>query len=1103
MFNVEGSRITIQGLGLGDCDPILSFPSGLIPESEDGSQLSAVLGSLSASFGYNTTAHQFNTIWIPDDKYKCLHGASGNLPLAGTTVGFNVGDFLVSGQITHADYTASGGQGTIIKIDIEDTRNCLDKIKIHTEDLDQNPGQSGIVSVARGYRIKRGLRNIDGHVDDDLFFEYRNILENGCTYPQILEAIQLAVDEGEIEFDLSILPSIQQLEANIGGDASALRFQFVVSPLSQAITSVCSDAAYDWYWSMSNNAVQLVNRKTTFELNEQSLLDVIANVGASGLARVKSLSYGGDLIDEPRRFRLLGAKQEGFINSDLVGPIDGLNTRNSGLIFYPAWRNITISFYDAGGFLRSYTPSDLELKMALNGIETWTYFKIYQTTPTNPVSGPSGFGMAPDAGSIAAQHPDFQSRLDPSQPLAGMIADNEEGSYRLIDNRRDENSNWTLDFFNRVQDHTNRHFGRSYVASGLLVTSASGKFNLVDSAWANVENQIEGQPLSVNGSSGLFIPRYEINRDLGPLSPFKTVDEKIRAYCKLPSGTVYGPEGDDSPASFAAWTEDAPTFNPSGDGSHYIPIQLNEVGQETIDPRGGLDTTFESYEDGTVLCQLPTIASSGLSQDFVLGNLVTLIENALSSKSSGLLDIADSSILVNPYEQLTGVAVPVQAPVRYGMGFPSYWVSGELAYPCDNERVEVDDSFAPWNFPPQGTRNSLDLLQDRAFRKIQGTIINARTAQFANVDIVGMPSISFDGFANQDRNDDGAYGTRSHGVTNLNFSFGGDGYSTSYRIASYFTDFGREAPLGRRNRAILNGILNPINYTEFRLGDNLTPPRNQPRPNPLPTSVNATSANRVNRTKVTITSVNNVLTLSSIPDLDSRERYRGSSARGIINPPVNNFTSTLDFKDGAICEDGFLNIGDEAIYIVEEILTTRNGSPVRDTLRYFQGGRPFGNGTIVSVHSAGSTSGSFNLLIDNTNPVRLLANVEVLNGTVDIGSRSTVVAEGNVQRYLGRTEPDLSIPGVYVNGVSSSRGRCVVTSVTNQGTGSATLTVKLLDVDGNPTGDFITDVVPAPYPEFILVGDIGLFVNTQVAAGAIQVSQKLFFSSRENFIAFS
>jgi hypothetical protein len=378
---------------------------------------------------------------VPRQKFTVLHGASGNLPLAGRIIGFNVGDFLVSGMITHADYRATGNQGTIVSIEIQDTRSCLDKIKIHTEDLDNNP--SGMVSVARAYRVNRGLFNAQGQVDTDLYFEYQNILENGCTWPQIVEAIQLAVTEGELVFDVDTLPTVAQLEANLGGTATAIRFKFAAMPLSQVVSRVCQDTAYDWYWSMSENRVKLVNRKVAFDLDEQQLLNVVARLGGSGLKTVTALGFGKDIVQEPRRVRLLGARQEGFINSEVLSPIDGIDTLGSGVVFEPAWRNMSVGFYDADGILRHYTPTDRELKSALNGIETWTFFKKFQSFPVTPaVAGdPSGFALPADQGSIAAQHPDFESRLDPRKPLAGLFADNEEGTFRLINNRRDAQSN--------------------------------------------------------------------------------------------------------------------------------------------------------------------------------------------------------------------------------------------------------------------------------------------------------------------------------------------------------------------------------------------------------------------------------------------------------------------------------------------------------------------------------------------------------------------------------------------------------------------------------------------------------------------------------------
>jgi hypothetical protein len=377
VFNIQGSRINVGALALGDCQPVIQFPSGLIPENEPGRDLDAILVGVTSSFGFNQTAHTFKTTWLPTHKFEQLHGASGNLPLTGRVIGFDIGNFLVSGVIIHSDYNTAGSQGTIVTIDVQDQRFCLDRVKIHTEDLAFNPG-SGIASVSRAYRVNRGLFNNEGEVDDALFFEYQNILENGCTWPQILEAIQLAVDEGELDFDIDIIPTTAELEANIGGTAAAIRFKFAMSPLSEVVSRVAQDTAYDWYWSMSESAVRLVNRKVEFLLNEQNLTQVITRLGGSGLDVVTKLSYGQDAIQDPRRARLLGARQEGFLNSRLLSPIDGVDATSSGIVFEPAWRRLTVAFNDANGILNTYKPTDLELRMALNGIETWTYFKKYQ-----------------------------------------------------------------------------------------------------------------------------------------------------------------------------------------------------------------------------------------------------------------------------------------------------------------------------------------------------------------------------------------------------------------------------------------------------------------------------------------------------------------------------------------------------------------------------------------------------------------------------------------------------------------------------------------------------------------------------------------------------
>jgi hypothetical protein len=902
--NIHGTLLTAEGLALGNCREPIKFPSGLI----QGNYLDAFFTSANAQFGFNKNAHRFSTTWVPQGSKESIHGASGQLPPAGAIMGFTIENFLISGIITHSEYKTGASQGTIVNIEVEDLRSCnLDKVKIHTEDL--NSTSSGVVSVARGYRLTKGLFNNNNQVDDALYFEYRNILENGCTYPQVLSAIQKEIDDGRLVFDISTIPTAADFEANVGGDVEALRFQFNMTPLSDVITRICQDTAYDWYWSMAGSSAKLINRKVEFDLQESQLFDLISTLGAaSGISNTISLGFGKDLVSEPRRVRLLGARKEGFINSKLLSPLDGIDVPASGITFYPAWPNLTVSFFDPNGFLRSYKPTDKELQMALNGIETWTYFKKFQTK----TFAQGGFGLPGDAGSIAALHPDFQSRLDPGQPIA-ELAGNASGNLRLATNRRSAVNNWVINFFNRVQDHAQRHFGKSYVASGVLVTDASGAFRLTATAWANVENQIEGQPLSEFGSSGLFIQDYEINRRLGPVSPFKTVDDKIAAHCVFPSGTLYGPRGEDTPAGFGEWTEDAPPFNPSGDGAHYIPVRLSEVGEQVINPRDNVDLySFEDYPDGTIWCQLPAICASGKSTDQTLTNLVTLVQNALDASNSGLVDTFNLAIVVEPYQSLTGVAIPIIETNRYGAGYPDIWVSGQLSSACDNEVVVVNDQFGPWNFPPQGTLNSLSLMSDRAFRFLQGSFINTATSQYASVEQVGFPTLSFDSFANQSPDSQGRIGVRTHGVTDLNFAFSSDGAKTVYKIASFFSEFGREAPLSPRLRNILNGILNPIDYTDFNLRNNLTGDRNPPITNPVPPPGPGLGERGERTERVTITTVNNALTFLNTPSPGTQERYRGITAQQYELPPCISCPN-LAFSEGARCLDGFLYIGDEAL----------------------------------------------------------------------------------------------------------------------------------------------------------------------------------------------
>lgn len=793
----------------------IAFPSGQIPAGEPGSDLLAFLVGMRATFGFNSTPHTFELDFIPSGVGHG-HGASGNLPAINTTLEMQISGFYLKGNVTHADWD-SGAGGSTVSVVLQDTRTTLDQWKVTTEDYSGDI-PSGVVSVPREFRLlygitdpetrtwdARGVTKTELEADDPNFLEYQRILQYGATYPQILAAIDNRLGSGVSDK----LPQVAEIAPNIGSDINSLRFRFGLTSMREMLDNVTLDTAFEWYWNMSEEQVDLINKQAPFTIPEDKILTIIDGFGGSGIENVKQISYGIDKLSESTRIELLGARQEGMMNSKLLSAIDGLDTVYDGgvsnpsgaLLFEAAWHMLTVGFYDAGGFYRTYVPTEKELQMAIKGIEHWTYFKQYQTAPS-----PSGWNLPADAGSIAAQHPDFQSRLDPRQPIAEIL-NNPDTNFRVINNRRDADNNWTIEFFNRVQQHAARHYGKSYVATHSMVYD-DRVFTLNQESWCNIENQRENPALP-------FVDDYEIARRYGPFSPFyNTRNNKVAAHCVLPSGTVYGQNGEDSPASFIAWTEDAPPFNPSGTGEHYIPVSLTLVGQRVMDPRRDTNFSFEDFPEKTLWCQLPAIAASGVEVDNVLGNLATLTELGLSLGQSGLSDLLDPTKLVIPYTYLSGVAVPVTSTERYGQSYPTGWASG-TADPIRGVDVVVVDNLAPWVEFPEGTDTSIEKLNRRAFDYIQSRRSVQQDAQFVNITQIGLPRISFDTFALQSVNTSGLYGARDHGVNEVNINYGAGGLETQYKAQSFFVTPRIPGPLDDRTRARLEGVIQPIDYTDL------------------------------------------------------------------------------------------------------------------------------------------------------------------------------------------------------------------------------------------------------------------------------------------------
>lgn len=1135
----------------------IPFPSGQITSGQPGSNLNAYLIGMRATFGFNSEPHTFELDFIPSGTGHG-HGASGNLPAINSEIEMQISGFYLKGTITHADWDSSEN-GTILSIILRDKRTTLDQYKVTTDDIDDLP--SGIVSIPREFRLlngitqnvsrtwpARGVTKTEIESYDSNFLEYQKIIEQGATYPQIIEAINNRFGSGIA----NKLPSSSDISPNVGTDINSLRFKFDIVPLREVLDSITLDTAFEWYWNMQTEEVALINKKLPFAIPEDRIISIINGFGGSGIENVKSIAYGVDKASDSTKVVMLGAHQEGIMNSRLLSSIDGLDTIYDGtpgsgtLLFEAAWSLLTVGFYDANGFYRTYVPTEKELQMALAGIEQWTYFKKYQTSPS-----PSGWNLPSDAGSVAAQHPDFQSRLDPRQPIAEILT-NPDTNIRVINNRRDIDSNWVLEYYNRISQHAQRHYGKSYVATNALIRN-NKVFSVIEAAWCNLENQRMDASLP-------FTDDYEIDRRYGPIAPFFDVrTNKVSAHCVFPSGTVYGPLGEDSPASFAAWTEDAFPFNPSGTGEHYIPVDISIVGSRVIDPRNDESFSFDSFPEQTIWCQLPAIAASGIIEDSVLGNLATLTELGLQLGQSGIIDLLDPTKVVVPYSYLSGVAIPVRASERYGTTYPATWSSG-TSDPLTGDDIVIDEELAPWNEYPEGNDTSIDKLNRRAFDKVYTRMTDQVDSQYVNITQVGLPRISFDTFATQTVNASGLIGEREHGVNEVNITYGAGGLETNYRAQSYFTTPRIPGPLDERIRSRLEGIIQPIDYTELSaflatLGPVNTGPLNNGNNIGNPTQLINFDFER--QEACTCISINNIFNEAACNRLingqsvnteeryfvqvDRKRAYVYAETNVTFEVGLNTFGHTLNSlqvtilvvpDDSSINTDNILATElDQNSIVVQNntgqsftgtlMIMNREGAirPTQETIRngydvtyqgvvcndgylnlndkcvyihkrvdgeelaYLTGGRKFNAGTIVTVESS-NDNGTYNVSILGDPHGRWIYGVSSLNNVgLSLGLEAPV--EGSTGASM---RPGPATSGFVIIPPSNGGGIPVqISSLVSAGTSGAYATVTELTASGQLGTQTYSSVWIIPYPEFAEIGDRGIMASYIPTSGTSTV----------------
>ncbi len=1038
------------------------------PSGQWGVDLDASLVSMNASFGFNETAHRFNLQFVTED----FNGGSGNLPPIDTYTRFEIRPnacdqgFFLAGKIIHADYSNSAN-GTSVSIEIEDRRKCiLDEVKITTEDLGEGV-PSGLVSVGAYYRNAIGFKDAGGSISDARVKEYRNILELGATYEQIYNALIWASGQNQTTFDTSRLPEPAVISANLLGSTEPLRWKLTSTTLSTVISTVCSDSSYDWYWGMRDDKVKLVNRKVEFIVNEDAL--PIQTLSPDSV----DFKFGADRVQAPGEVTVLGAHQEGFLNSRLLSPIDGIDEPSVDFTFTPAWSEISISFYDAFGVYRTYKPTDTELKMALMGIDWWSHYKKFQVTD---------YGDAEDEGVVAAQHPTFQSRLDPAMPVSDFF-NNSVSGIRVINSRYGDEHIWTLEWFSRVANHANNHFGKTYKLEGFAFDETDGFFQPVEAAWCNLENQKDGP---------LFVENYSINPLYLAVSPFVTQDFKVRAHAVMPSSTIYGADGLNAPAAFTDWNEDA---HPSGDQTyeHYVPVTVKRVGQKVINPRDE-QNAFEDYPEGTIIAQFPILVASGRNPNVILADLVTLHELGVLAASSGVEDIIDPTQLVEPYQSISGIAIPVQTRKRYGQTYPAPWASGS-ASGVRHEMV-VEDRFAPWNYFASNNNSSVDIMSQRVSGFIQARLIGVDESRFAELNKIDWPFVGFDEYSSQSFIS-GVYGRRDHGVSDISVSYTQGVPRTTYGVKSFFTDFVKDAPLGEKNFADLNNIIHPVDFQELN--------NNPIRPDPDFRSIGDGSPRPLGIPSQSIRKQTYAVTITQVLNRGSTtepERYFSITKDSVPKP--GGAVDPLDSND-LICRDGFLNVGDPALYIVEY---KSNGQ----RRRYYTNGTDLTEGgALAQVTSVGAST------VDISYRGFSLTSVPTIGkdpSEIVVNEQGTIVTDGTMKPDndggLNGLRPDRDVPaGVFFQPSSGAAVAgsgaalpVIINEISNFATCSGIAVVQPVIPSGADgcsfagSGATTGSVQPIPIPEFAQSGDIGVF--TQNSAG-----DKFVFINRQSFSAYN
>ncbi len=839
-----------------------------------GVPVTAFLSSVNASVGFGQQPHRFSLEYIPDEF------TFNDLPPIGTFVRFNIGDdFHIAGRIKHSDYSKSS-RGNILSIDIEDIRDELNDFTIDTYGIfgENDSPAVGVIDVIYWYCKVKGQEVGRQRVIKDL----NQLRTVGASYGQIYEAVQYFENTlGTINGLIDKLPPPEVIDAQLPRDPDAYRFQFKAQPFLDAVSRILKDIAYDFYYDMKKDKINVVNRRFGVEISEDAIPT------ESDTAEVISLRYGNDEAERSTVARLYGGNIEGLIGpTDVrlmpsgsfgnVGNILGVNFETN-FKFIKGW-SATLKYFGPDGNLNSYQPTDDELAASLKGLEWWARSVGLDNRIDNAT-------INSDTGLTVEQRSVVGSGLG------------------LLRNRRVADRSWIVNWYSRVRTFAQNHYGRTYVLDpDSQLYGDLDQFDVVNESWCNLENQTDG---------GTFDDNYKISDQFKFLAPFYNHDtNKMRAYAVMPPDTKWGLDGEQVPAAFEKWNEDE--FN------QFVPIEVKKWDSNRNKFTEDFLEVIDNQEKG-ILVRLPQFAWSPEAQrDLELNNVfrIQTLDSIFDGDTTD--DIPDPLKQATPFQELDpsatnaiGACIPVKVKRRFGIDFPDIWASGTGT----DLKVEVVDSFVPWSYEPRGSQDSNELLNEDALAFLSTQVVNRNTVTFAEVVKVGLPVISFDNYSNQSIDSSGNYGTVSHGITNISLTkdISTPAWQTKYSLKSHFPQFVTVKPIQRAIDEDFSFAIKRIDASipEFEAPEFTVPP--------IPELPETTDGRRGIKADTGLEHTREIpVEIISVRNPGANQYYLAIDSQGTKWPRALDVGFGDDDLKQARATDGFLQFGMDAVYHIEK-----------------------------------------------------------------------------------------------------------------------------------------------------------------------------------------